>query len=262
MTATIPAEPKNASVIVTGAARGLGAAIATRFLTDGYRVFGIDLDETALRELADRHHRLDFHPVGGDASSESLLAEVGAAAVDGAHRLHAFVANAGIGMVGDSLSYSVADWNRTVEVNVTAAFLGARVAVARMSGPGSIVMMSSVSGHTGFGGRAAYSMTKAGIHGLVRSLAVEWAPRGIRVNAVSPGIIRTDLLDRIIAQGTASEERYLRRIPMGRLGADTEIADAVHFLASERASYITGVVLPVDGGWVADGLPAPGGDRP
>lgn len=254
-------EPKNASVVVTGAGRGLGAAITSRFLTDGYRVFGIDLDEAALREAAAAHRELDFRPVAGDASSESLLTEVCAAAAADGYRLHTFVANAGIGMVGDSLSYSLADWNRTVEVNVTAAFLGARVAVTRMSGPGSIVLMSSVSGHTGFGGRAAYSMTKAGIHGLVRSLAVEWAPRDIRVNAVSPGIIRTDLLDRMIAQGVSSEERYLRRIPLGRLGAGAEIADAVHFLASERASYITGVVLPVDGGWVADGLPAPGGER-
>lgn len=119
-------------------------------------------------------------------------------------------------------------------------------------------MISSVNGHLGFGGRAAYCAAKAGIQGLVRSLAVEWAPLAVRVNAVSPGTIATEMQARFMDTGYASAELFLSRVPMRRFGQPHEIADAVHFLCSPRSSYITGVVLPVDGGWLANGLPAEG----
>jgi NAD(P)-dependent dehydrogenase (short-subunit alcohol dehydrogenase family) len=117
-------------------------------------------------------------------------------------------------------------------------------------------MLSSICGSQGFGARAAYCASKSGVNGLVRSLAVEWAPVGVRVNAVAPGSIETEMQQAMVASGRASMDGYLRRIPMGRIGKASEIADAVVYLASPRASYITGVVLPVDGGWDSGGLPA------
>ncbi len=237
-------------VVVTGAARGIGAAIAARFAGQGYRVVGVDLDGDGLAGLADL---AGF--VVGDVRDEAVLARACALGATGGP-LRAFVANAGVTAPGDSLEYPVADWDALMGVHATAAFLGARTAVARMTGPGSIVMISSISGHLGFAGRAAYCAAKAAVQGLVRALAVEWAPRGVRVNAVSPGTVATTMQAQMMAAGYASTEAYLARVPMGRFGRPDEIADAVYYLGSEQASYVTGVVLPVDGGWLATGLPA------
>ena len=166
------------------------------------------------------------------------------------------MANAGLARPGPSVDFPLAAWDQLLAVHLTAAFIGARQAFQRMPGGGAIVMISSVNGHLGFGGRAAYCAAKAGVQGLVRSLAVEWAPQGVRVNAVSPGTIATEMQVKFMETGYASPELFLSRVPMKRFGEPREIADAVHFLCSPRSSYITGVVLPVDGGWVAHGLPA------
>ena len=117
-------------------------------------------------------------------------------------------------------------------------------------------MVSSICASQGFGARAAYCASKSGVDGLVRALAVEWAPFGIRVNAVAPGTVATEMQQSMVASGRISMDGYLARIPMGRIADPSEIADAVIYLASPRASYVTGVVLPVDGGWAVGGLPA------
>ncbi len=241
-------------VVVTGAARGIGAAIAHRFADDGHPVVGLDLDEAVeatIKELDGDHHG----SVVGDASDEATLMRACDMAAERGGRLAAFVANAGIIRPGDSLAYPLAEWDRHLAVLVTGPFLGARVACSRMEQGGAVVMISSVSGHLGFGGRAAYCASKAAVQGLVRSLAVEWAPRGVRVNAVSPGVIETGMQAKMRDAGYVTGPDYLSRVPMHRMGQPVEIADAVAFLASERASYITGVVLPVDGGWLAYGMP-------
>lgn len=247
--------PAAGAVVVTGAARGIGAAIATRFAEDGYTVIGVDRDGDGLKEVMTELP--GAQAVVGDVTDEAVMeaaCERGAA-----HGLVALVANAGIARPGRSLDYPREAWDQILAVDLTAAFLGARAACRHMPGGGSIVMISSVNGHLGFGGRAAYCAAKAGVQGLVRSLAVEWAPLAVRVNAVSPGTIATEMQAKFLDSGYASAELFLSRIPMGRFGQPREIAEAVLFLCSPRSSYITGVVLPVDGGWLANGLPAEDG---
>jgi NAD(P)-dependent dehydrogenase (short-subunit alcohol dehydrogenase family) len=123
-------------------------------------------------------------------------------------------------------------------------------------GPGaSIVMTSSISGLQGFAGRAAYGAAKAGLINLAQTLAVEWGEDGVRVNAVAPGYIATDLVVRNVQSGFLDEDALRRRIPLGRLGTPEDVAGAIAFLLGPRAAYVTGTVLVVDGGWVSFGLP-------
>jgi NAD(P)-dependent dehydrogenase (short-subunit alcohol dehydrogenase family) len=241
------------AAVVTGAARGLGRAIAERLATSGHLVVGIDLDADELKSSIPALPGEGHQWVGGDAGSVDVLTDafdrVGESAA-----LRTFVPNAGIARPGDSLDFSMQAWDALHHVLLKASFLGAREAVRRMPDGGSIVMIASINGQLGFAGRAAYGAAKAGVQGLVRSLAVEWAGRGVRVNAVSPGTVSTEMQQAFMKTSYASPERFLRHVPMNRFGRPEEVADAVEFLASDRASYITGAILPVDGGWHAFGM--------
>jgi len=246
---------ESGGVVVTGAGRGIGAAIAHRFASDGHAVVVLDLDHATAAETVKSLPGEGHIEVVGDAADEEVVTRACDLAAERGGRLHAYVANAGIIQPGPSTDYPLDAWNRHLSVLLTAPFVGARVACRTMDAGGAVVMISSVSGHLGFGGRAAYCAAKAGVQGLVRALAVEWATRGVRVNAVSPGAIETELQAAMRRTGYVSVEQYLAKVPMGRLGQPSEIAEAVAFLASPRASYINGVVLPVDGGWLAYGMP-------
>jgi NAD(P)-dependent dehydrogenase (short-subunit alcohol dehydrogenase family) len=239
--------------VITGAARGLGLAMAHTLAAQGWAVTGVDLGETitaAMAALPGSGHRA----VIGDATSLNVLAE----ALDQppGTPLGCFVANAGITAPGESTTYPLESWDRLHDLMLRGSFLGAREAALRMPTGGSIVLVSSINGTLGFGGRAAYAAAKAGVQGLVRSLAVEWANTNIRVNAIAPGVVATELQQAFMQTGYADEAKFLGHVPMNRFGQPEEVAHVVEFLASDRSSYVTGAVIPVDGGWAAFGMAA------
>ena len=244
--------------VVTGSARGLGAAIARELAAEGCAVAVTDVDGAAAAELADELGEraialvLDVRDRG---SIERAVAET----VDRLGEISVLVNNAGVNRVGPSERYSEADWCDLVDINLTGVFRCCQVVGTRMLAGtgGAIVNLASVQARTGSAGRAAYCATKTGVLGLTRALAVEWAGRGVRVNAVAPGYIATRLTLDAIASGLISEQELLDRIPMGRLGAAEHVARAVVYLASPESAYVTGTTLEVDGGYVAFGAPGP-----
>jgi NAD(P)-dependent dehydrogenase (short-subunit alcohol dehydrogenase family) len=163
------------------------------------------------------------------------------------------VNNAGLALIGPSERVPEGDWRVQLDVMLTGVFLCCQQAfpLLRRRGDSAIVSISSVGGLGGWPGRAAYNAAKAGVITLTEVLACEWGPYRVRVNAVAPGVVRTPLLERAIAQGVATEEGYVKRAPIGRLADPDEIARVVAFLAGPRARYVTGATVRVDGGWAA-----------
>ena len=240
--------------LVTGGAGGIGRATCQVFFDDGYRVAVTDIDEEgAIRAAAelDPSGERALGVRGDVASSESVDAMV-AATTAKFGRLDALANVAGVVGPGRSEELSDADWDRVISIHLGGAFRCSRAAFPALSatGAGSIVSISSIAGRTGFSQRVSYCAAKAGIEGLTRALAVEWAKRGVRVNAVAPGHVLTPMLTKSLEIGSvtpATIEARTNRIPMGRYAQPEEIAAAVLFLCSPAASYITGETLCVDG---------------
>jgi NAD(P)-dependent dehydrogenase (short-subunit alcohol dehydrogenase family) len=236
--------------VITGAARGIGRATLEVFLAEGARVVATDLDGTTLAEVAG-----DALTVVGDVSVEDDARAMIEAAVSAYGRIDVLVANAGVIPLSTIDQTSTADWDHVMAVDGRGMFLTCKFAIEHMArqGSGSIVLLSSISGQRGQVGQAAYGPAKYVATGLTHHLAVEWAARGIRVNAVAPGTIRTDAVVSLLetAEGQAYVEEIEARHPIGRLGEPREVAEAIAFLASDAASFITGAVLPVDGGYLA-----------
>lgn len=243
------------SVLVTGAAKGIGRATALEFLAAGARVLAADIDADALKDLASAVPAGQVESVVGDVSRPDDARAMVAAAVTQFGGLDVLVANAGLIPLSGILETSPEDWDDVMAVDGRGMFLSCKYAIEQMSrvGRGAIVCVSSISGMAGQRGQAAYGPAKFVATGLVMHLAVEWAAAGIRVNGVAPGTIRTDRVKALVNEPGGPE--YLRAIerlhPIGRLGEPAEVAKAIAFLASDEASFITGAVLPVDGGYLA-----------
>ncbi len=236
--------------LVTGAARGIGLATARRFLAEGWRVALLDIDgETlarthrALPADATMAIRCDVADVAGVAAALARIArEFG--------RLDALVNNAGIAIFKPILEVSYEDWSRVLAVNLTGPFLCAQAAAPLMrdSGGGAIVNITSISGLRASTLRTAYGTSKAALAHLTQQQAVELAALGIRVNAVAPGPVDTAMAKAVHTPDIRAA--YHDAIPLNRYGLEEELAEAIFFLCGERASYITGQTLAVDGGMV------------
>jgi 3-oxoacyl-[acyl-carrier protein] reductase len=233
--------------LVTGASRGIGRAITDRFLAEGAEVWGLGTREP--RDLQDRIAASGgkLHWISADLGK---LQEV-EAIVDGelkkAGGFDILVNNAGITKDNLSFRMSLEDFQKVLDVNLTATFIIARTVgrdmIRRRSG--SIINMASVVGIHGNGGQANYAASKAGVIGVTKSLARETASRGVRVNAIAPGFIASDMTDAVPEE---AKGKMIDQIPLKRIGQPDDVAEAVLFLASDSSSYITGQIIAVDGG--------------
>ena len=248
---------ENKVCVITGAAYGIGRATAVRFAAEGARLILTDIQEEPLLALAAelRASGAELETVTGDVSREDDARRMIQAAVDLYGRLDVLVANAGIIPLGDILESTAADWDQVMAVDGRGMWLTCKFAIEAMlvTGGGAIVCLSSISGLAGQQRQSTYGPAKFVASGITKHLAIEWAGRGIRVNAVAPGTIRTERVLRLPEEPGGVE--YLAAIeqmhPMGRTGDPAEVAAAILFLASDDASFITGAILPVDGGYLA-----------
>lgn len=252
------------AALVTGASRGIGFAIARHFLMQGANVLvnGHDPDETerARADLAQQfpagsQDRTRIAAFAGNISDPAVAVTLVDEAVGVFGHLDSVVCNAGIDIIKPAVSYSANEWDAVLSVNLKGAFLVAQSAARMWIGRGqrgvSISFTSSIAGSAGISTLAPYAASKGGINQLVRTLAVEWAEHGIRVNAVAPGYVHNIMSNVTAHEDAATQERIRRSTPLGRRATVDEIGPSFVFLASPAASYITGAVLAVDGGYTA-----------
>lgn len=238
-----PAQPV---VIVSGGSRGLGRALVERCLADGYRVATYSRTATPFTDgLASLEGRAWWQEV--DGTDPDAVDDFVRLVAERFGRIDAVVNNAGVGLDGVLATMRIGDVQRVVEVNLNSALYLTQSASKLMlrQRRGAIVNVSSVNAIRGHSGVAVYSATKAALDGLTRSLARELGPRNIRVNSVAPGYFESDMVGELAEEAKA---RIIRRTPLGRLGETADVVEAVLFLLSDRASFITGQILIVDGG--------------
>ncbi|AYY13158.1 SDR family oxidoreductase [Actinobacteria bacterium YIM 96077] len=241
-------------VLVTGGARGIGRAIAEAALREGARVVAADIDDDAgARLVADFSARSDdlwFRNV--DITDEAAVTQLVAEIEDGLGAVSVLVNNAGRNVYDDPVTMSEQDWDSVFTVDLKAPWICAKHVLPGMiaAGSGSIVNIASLHATLTIGGMFPYAAAKSGLVGFTRSLALEVGRHGVRVNAVSPGYIRTALVDEYFAQhpDPGAEEQAIGVQPLGRLGTPADVAEVVCFLASSAAAYVTGADWAVDGG--------------
>ena len=245
------------SAVVTGAAAGIGRATAELFAREGARLVLADINADGLSALRDSLGDVtgDVTVLTADVSKPEDVRRMIEVAVEEYGRLDIVIANAGIIPLASVVEATLDDWDEVMAIDGRGMFLTCKYAIEQMmsSGGGSIVCLSSISGVAGQPRQSTYGPAKFVASGLTKHLAVEWAGRGIRVNAVAPGTINTERVQRLPEEpgGTEYLEAVKAAHPMGRLGEPSEVAKAILFLASDEASFITGAILPVDGGFLA-----------
>lgn len=250
--------------MITGAGSGLGRAIAGVFAAQGARIAGFDLSPAAVdavvEELATAGADRPF-ALAGDVRDPAAVDAAASAVCSEAGRIDILVNCAGIREIRDVYEITPEEWQAVIDVNLNGVFYWCQAAARRMrdTGGGSIVNLSSAGGLIGLSNRPAYTASKHAIVGLTKSLSHDLAPAGIRVNAICPGVIRTPMTESYWA-----DERFERDmetvVPLGRAGVPDDVAQAALYLASPMSSYVTGVALPVDGGWLAEkSFAVPGG---
>jgi len=242
---------KNKTAIVTGGGQGIGEAIATRFAEHGADVVIADINLDNAQAVA---NRINGHAVHLDVTNPDQIQSAVDDTVSHFGHLDILVNNAGIGQNRPFLDTPLDEWEQILNVNLTGPFLCAQAAARTMvnQGSGKIINIGSISGQLGAQGRAAYGASKAGILQLTRIMAVELAPKGVYGNAISPGPVDTEQSRAMHTQDT--RRAYHTRIPLGRYGERTEIADAAVFLASDASNFVVGHVLNTDGGFKMAGL--------
>lgn len=249
------AELEDKVAIVTGAASGIGRSTALALAREGAQVVVSDVDEAGGQETV----RL-IEQQGGEAifvktdvSDPGAVEALVDKAVETYGRLDVMVNNAGIGGEQALLAdYSLENWNRVIGINLSGVFYGMKYAIPAMlkSGGGSIINVASILGQVGFATAPAYVAAKHGIVGLTKNAALEYSAQGVRVNAVGPGFIRTPMIEQL-EEDEATNQMLVSMHPIGRLGEPEEVAELIVWLASDKASFVTGSYYPVDGGYLA-----------
>lgn len=245
---------KNKNVLVTGASKGIGREIALSFAREGCSVAIADIDEAALGVVSEEIKSLGskVSVIKCDVSKKIEVDEMITKTVSEFGSLDILVNNAGIFPFIPFMNMTESDWDKVLDVNLKSVFLCSQGAAKIMSDGGRIINISSIASFVGFEGLVHYCASKGGINGMIRALALELSPKQITVNAVAPGAIETPGASQPDQPRTAAEEtkkQTVAMIPLARMGQPEDIANAVVFLASEKASYITGQTIIVDGGW-------------
>jgi NAD(P)-dependent dehydrogenase (short-subunit alcohol dehydrogenase family) len=242
--------------LITGGGSGIGRATALLFAREGAKVLVADYDpeggERTAKTIVEAGGTAVFH--AADVSNPQAVDALMHKVVETYGRLDCAFNNAGIeGHMAVTPDCTIENWNRVIAINLTGVFLCMKYEIPLMlrHGGGAIVNTASVAGLTGGAGAPAYVAAKHGVAGLTKTAALEFARKGIRVNAVCPGFIHTPMVERALDKGTFSEEQIFAVHPMHRMGKPEEIAEAVLWLCSDASSFVTGLPMPVDGGYVA-----------
>jgi NAD(P)-dependent dehydrogenase (short-subunit alcohol dehydrogenase family) len=247
-------------VLNTGAASGIGEAMTHGFARHGARLVLVDIDEHGLKrveaELKAIYSGTEIETVVASITDEEAVEQACAQAEKRFGRIDILLNNAGIGVNKPALEMTGSEWRRAVDIDLSGVFYFSQAAARRMvkQQSGVIINTASIWGVSSSPRRVAYCSAKAGVVSMTKCLAVEWAPYGIRVNAVCPGYTGTALIEELINAGKINEQALAERTPLKRLAAPEEMAEVGLYLASDAAAFVTGIALVSDGGWTANGF--------